>query len=166
MSTSAQTSLGGTDQPLDIDALEALPSTGGVSVFDFVYRDIRFAARCEDKGDGTARLKLVGDIGPVPFSAEAPVARLGMAHIIMHANNLLGQRFRLNDRLLFGVETQITTPVTATTLVTGAVGVLAPATPYFDLFTVYMEPGIGVRPEWRRGGRAAAPRLALTGPAR
>lgn len=165
MSTSTRLSLGDADLP-DIDALEALPSTGGVSVFDFTYRGIRFAARCEDAGEGKARLKLVGDIGPVPFSAEAPVARLGMSHIMMHANNLLGQRFKMADRLLFGAEADIATPVTATTLVTGAVGVLVPAAPYFDLFAVYLEPGIGIRPEWRRGAKPPAPRPALTGPAR
>ncbi|HSV28811.1 MAG TPA: hypothetical protein VLL76_04615 [Candidatus Omnitrophota bacterium] len=159
--------LGGTDLP-DIEALEALPSTGGVSTFDFTYHGIRFAARAEDFGDGEARLKLVGDIGPVPFSAEAPVARLGMAHIMMHANNLLGQRFRMADgRLLFGAAAPLATPVTATNLVTSAAGLLIPASPYFDLLAVYMEPGVGIRPEWRRG-RQPAPksRPALTAPAR
>jgi hypothetical protein len=165
MSTVERLTLGSADLP-DIDTLEALPSSGGVSVFDFTYRGIRFAARCEDTGEGKARLKLVGDLGPVPFSAEAPVARLGMAHIVMHANNLLGQRFKLGERLLFGVETEIAVPVTATTLVTGAVGVLVPAAPYFDLFAVYMEPGVGIRPEWRRGAKAPAPRPALSAPAR
>lgn len=166
MSTPTRLSLGDADLP-DMDAIEALPSTGGVSAFDFTYRGIRFAARCEDAGDGTAMLKLVGDFGPVPFSAEAPIARMGMAHIIIHANKLLnGKRFQLTERLIYAAEARIHTPVSATNLVTGAVGILVPATAYFDLFTVYMEPGIGIRPEWRRGGKAPAPRLALTGPAR
>lgn len=169
MSNTKRFALGGIELPADIDALEALPSSGGLLTFDFTYRGIRFTGDCKDQGDGTARLKLAGDIGPVPFSAEAPAARVGMAHITMHANNLLGQRFRLaGGRLLFSGMADCPAPVNATALVAAAAGILIPAAPYFELLSVYMDPGVGIRAEWLRSPRANPPQkpLALSAPER
>ncbi|MGE5537565.1 MAG: hypothetical protein ACM33T_00235 [Solirubrobacterales bacterium] len=151
-------SLGGSVLPIDIDAIESLPATGGVIVFDFTYRGIRFGVRCEETGEGTARLKAVGDVGRVPFSAEAPAARAGLSAIILHGNDLLGQTFRLVDgRILLGGERILALPVTATRLVTALAEILIPAAPYLDLCDVYLAPDGSLRPEWRRPARPVAP---------
>lgn len=161
--------LGGPALPLDIDSLEAaLPFDGGLIQFDFTFRGTRFAVRCEE-GHGTdgspadARLRVVGDVGPMPFSAESPTARAGLSAIILHANGLLGRVFRLTEanRIVLGTETDLPLPVTATRLVTALARFLIPAAGYLDLVGVYVQPGgAALKPEWRRR-RPATPFKAL-----
>lgn len=161
MPSAKRLSLGGVELPLDIDAVDALPLGGGTAKFDFVYRGIRFAAQCVE-GDGAATLKVVGDIGRMPFSAEAPAARSGLSHIIMHANGLIRNTFRLaGERILVGGEASVATPVTATALLAAVAGMLIPVSPYLDLAAVYFEPGGDrLKPEWRvRARPAGAPAL-------
>ncbi len=156
MSNAKSLSIGGMTLPLDLDAVETLPMGGGGAQFDFHYRGIRFAGQCVES-DGGATLKLAGDVGRLPFSAEAPAARSGLSFIIMHANGLLGRVFRLvDDRIVVGREVSVATPVTATALVAAVATVLIPVAPYLDLAAVYFEPGgERLKPEWRVRARPA-----------
>jgi len=159
MPDSKQIRVGGIALPLDVAAIEALPiNPGGVMQFDFAYADIPFSARYEEGGD-TGRLRLSGDVGPLPFSAESPAARAGLAQIIAAAASALGPVFRLaQGRIKLGRDLSIPVPATAVGLITAVAGSLIPAKPYLDLMSVYVRPplepgkvGIGaVRPEWRR----------------
>lgn len=165
MSEATRLNLGGTLLPLDIEALEALPVTaGGTMQFDFCYRNIRFAARYQESDEG-GMLKLVGDVGPLPFTAESPAARAGLGHIVVHANDLLGSMFRFADsRIVLSTKAEVAKPLTATNVISAVSSVLIPATPYLDLIAVYIRPPLAtarpgesaLRPEWRKGRAKSA----------
>lgn len=151
--------IGGLCLPLDVETLESLPvNPAGLIQFDFSYRSIRFAVRyAEREADG--QIKIVGDAGPLPFSAEAPAARAGLVQIMLEANDVLGPRFRLADgRILLGAEMIIAPPMTATKLIGVVASVVLPAIPYLDLIAVYIRPPLApaapgvpaLRPEWKR----------------
>lgn len=168
MSKSNAFSLGGMALPLDIDAVleeaeaQPLSSGDGPVAFDFGFRFVRFVARLEQSGPA-ALLKLVGDMGPMPFSAESPAARSGLARIVESGNSVLGAgTFRINQgRILLGGETSVTTPVAAVGLVSAVTRFLAPAIPYMELIALYIRPPLvparpgesAVRPEWRKSKR-------------
>lgn len=149
--------LGGIPLPLDIDALETLPvAAGGMIKFDFVHRDIRFAARY-DQADGM--LALTGDCGPLPYTAESPHARAGLGYIVVEANDVLGRTFQFSQsRILLTASTPVMAPVTATHVMAAIAAILVPALPYLDLIAVYIRPPLAptkpgesaLRPEWRR----------------
>lgn len=151
--------VGGMCLPLDMEALEALPiNPGGIFQFDFTFHDIRFAIRYEEKDDH-GHLRVVGDVGPMPFSAESPAARAGLNQIMRAANDALKSRFRIaQGRLVLGTEVEIDRPVTATKLISTVAMLIIPATPYLDLVALYLRPPMApakpgqpaLRPEWRR----------------
>ncbi|WP_041041895.1 hypothetical protein [Paramagnetospirillum magnetotacticum] len=161
-------SLGGMSMPLDIDAVlegaEAPPLTldNGPVAFDFGFRFVRFAARLEQSDSGV-QLKLVGDLGPMPFSAESPAARAGLARIVESGNSVLGTgTLRIGQgRILLGGDLRIPAPVSAVGLVSAVACFLAPATPYMELISMYVRPPLAparigesaVRPEWRKAKR-------------
>lgn len=144
--------VGGMCLPLDMEALEALPiNPGGVFQFDFTFHDIRFAIRYEEK-DEHGQLRVVGDVGPMPFSA-------GLNQIMRAGNDALQSRFRVaQGRVLLGTEVDIDRPVTATKLISAVAMLIIPATPYLDLIALYLRPPMApakpglpaLRPEWRR----------------
>ena len=164
MSSSQQIILGG--QPLPID-LGAVIGTNQREVglapvqFDFIYAHIHFACRCDrqDKDDGGgAVFKLVGDVGPQPFTAESAAARNAVQTIIDGANRHLGLIFRLADgRVLVGTELRLAIPVTATDLVSTVVKFMLPILPYTSLLSEVIRPPLQegkpgespVRPGWR-----------------
>lgn len=165
MSEATQLNLSGALVPLDIEALEALPVTpGGTMQFDFCYRNIRFAARYQEgetreDGETGGVLKLVGDVGPLPFTAESPAARAGLGHIVVHANDLLGPMFRFaNNRIVLSTKVEVAKPLTATNVISAVSRVLIPAGAYLDLIAVYVRPPLAparpgesaLRPEWRK----------------
>lgn len=166
MSNSNSFSLAGMALPLDIDAVleeageSPVLSTGaGPVAFDFSFRFVRFAARLE-AGGGGMQLKLVGDLGPMPFSAESPAARSGLARIVESGNSHLGAGcFKITQgRILMGGEIPVSLPLTAVGLVSGIIRFLGPATSYMELIAMYVRPPqaparpgeSAVRPEWRR----------------
>lgn len=154
-------SLGGFALPLDIESLENLPvPPGGIIQFDFSYRDIRFTCRYqEDDGGGGGTLRLAGDVGPLPFTAESPAARAGLGQIVIEANDVLGPTFRFSQgRILLLAGEPVAPPLTATHVVSAAAATLIPAAPYLDLIAVYVRPPLAparpgesaLRAEWRR----------------
>ncbi|MBC7953566.1 MAG: hypothetical protein H7Z12_17330 [Rhodospirillaceae bacterium] len=160
MSKATKLNMGGALMPLDIEALDALPVTAsGTMQFDFSYRNIRFAARYQE-GESGGVLKLVGDVGPLPFTAESPAARTGLGHIVVHANDLLGSMFRFADsRIVLTSKVDVAKPVNATNVIAAVSSVLIPAAAYLDLIAVYVRPPLAparpgesaLRPEWRKG---------------
>lgn len=157
--------VGGLCLPMDVEALESLPvNPGGVMKFDFVFRFIRFAARYEETTEG-GHVKLVGDVGPLPFTAEAPAARAGLAQIVLEASDVLGPSFRFTQgRIVLGRDFAIERPVTASKLIGTVATFLVPAIPYLDLIALYIRPPLApakpgepaLRPEWRRKALAKA----------
>lgn len=159
MPETKKVTMGGIALPLDIDGMETLPvPAGGVIQFDFSYRHVRFACRYQDGGVG-GTLRLAGDVGPLPFTAESPAARAGLGQIVVEANDVLGPTFRFSQgRILLVAGEPVARPLTATHMVAAAATILIPATPYLDLIAVYVRPPLAparpgesaLRPEWRR----------------
>lgn len=165
MSKTKTFTLGGKALPVDLHTVwtddngQTLTVGDGTIQFDFGYRDIRFAGRM-DQAEGRAHLKLVGDLGPLPFSAESPAARAGLIRIIESATSALGgEAFRVaQGRILLGGDLDIPVPVSATGLVTSVARFLLPTAPYLELIAMYIRPPLAVakpgesavRPEWRR----------------
>lgn len=157
--------VGGLCLPLDVEHLESLPvDPGGVIRFDFAYRHIRFAVRYDEHQAGGV-VKVVGDAGPMPFTAESPAARAGLNQIMAAANDLLPARFHLSaGRILLGGETAVDRPATAAKLITAVATLVVPAVPYLDLVAIYVRPPLdptkpgeaALRPEWRRRPRGTA----------
>ncbi|TAN70272.1 MAG: hypothetical protein EPN20_05775 [Magnetospirillum sp.] len=157
--------LGGKALPIDLHTVwtdddgHALTMGDGIIQFDFGYRDVRFVGRLE-QAERHAHLKLVGDLGPMPFSAESPAARAGLARIIEAGNADLGTAlFRVTlGRVLVGCDIDVPVPVTATGLITSVTRFLLPTLPYLELIAMYIRPPLtaakpgesAVRPEWRR----------------
>ena len=148
---------------LDADGAHSLPLSNGAAQFDFGYRDIRFVGQV-DPAPGGARLRLVGDVGLMPYSAESPPARLGLARILVAANDALaGPRFRVTQgRILVGADIELSLPLTAAAIVAAVALVLVRVRPYLDLIAVYVRPPLApadspgespIRPEWRRSRR-------------
>jgi hypothetical protein len=144
---------------LDAEGSHALPVCGEVAKFDFGFRDIRFVGQVDPRPNGT-HLKLVGDVGPMPFSAESLAARAGLARIIAASGDVLGGHpLRVNQgRILAGVEADLGQPITATALVAAVALFLVRLSPYLDLIAVYVRPPLAsarpgepaIRAEWRR----------------
>lgn len=167
MPEAKKVTLGGIEMPLDIEALESIPVAADGSIqFDFSYRQIRFTCRYSG-GQEAGSLKLAGDVGPLPFTAESPAARSGLSYIVIDANDLLGPTFRFSQgRILLMGSQPVEPPVTAIHILTATARILIPATPYLDLISVYVRPPLAparpgetaVRPEWRRqpGRKVAA----------
>ncbi|RAU20173.1 hypothetical protein CU669_19770 [Paramagnetospirillum kuznetsovii] len=165
MSKTKSFTLGGKPLPVDLhtvwtdDAGQAPTLGDGAITFDFGVRDIRFVAQLEQMA-GDAHVKLVGDLGPMPFSAESPAARMGLARIVEAANEHLGEcLFRVTQgRLLLGHDLAIPMPVDATGLVTEITRFLVPTLPYVELVAIYIRPPLApsrpgesaLRPEWRK----------------
>lgn len=166
MSQAKTFTLGGTTLPLDLPNVcllesgdAALPMANGAIAFNFVYRGIAFVGRLDLEGQD-ARLKLVGDVGPMPFSAESTEARSGLARIVAATNDHLGKTiFKVTGgRMLLGGELDVAVPVTATGLIEVIARFLLPTTPYIDLVAIYVRPPresarpgeSAVRKEWRR----------------
>lgn len=158
MAEAKKCTLGGIALPLDIESLESLPiPAGGIIQFDFTWRHIRFTCRYQEGTDG-GTLRIAGDVGPLPFTAESPAARAGLNQIAADANDLLGPTFRFSQgRILLIAAEPVQRPLTATHVVAAAVAILIPVAPYLDLISVYIRPPLAparpgesaLRPEWR-----------------
>jgi len=150
--------MGGIALPLDIDSLETLPiPPGGTIQFDFTYRFIRFVCRYQHDERGGS-LKLAGDVGPLPFTAESPAARAGLGQIVIEANDVLGPTFRFSQgRILVVASEPVQPPLTASHIIAAAAAILIPIAPYLELISVYIRPPLAparpgesaLRPEWR-----------------
>lgn len=160
MSEHKTLSLGGNVLPLDIEAFETLPVPVGSSIrFDFVFRFVRFRMICEH-GEDSATLRLTGDVGPLPFTAESPAARGGLIQIMHHVNERFGPRLELvsGNRLRFAAVEPLPLPITATHLVSAVTAMLLPIGPYLDVIATYVRPPLApanqgessIRPQWRR----------------
>lgn len=153
--------LGGKPIPLDlqtvwVDAAGNPQTVGeGPIKFDFVFRGVRFAGFCDREAN---TLKLAGDLGLMPFTAESPEARMNLAVIIAEANDVLGPHFRLSKgHLLLGLEAEFKPPLDAVALIATVARALLPAAPYLDLVRMMIRPPLetpsgqsSLRPEWRR----------------
>jgi hypothetical protein len=162
MSKTSRFFLGSLELPLDLRTIAgggtppSAPAHGPIT-FDFAFRGNRFGGRYDDS-DGRGSLKVVADLGPLPYSAESPEARAGLLCIVEAANQSIGPVFRIAlGRILIGTEHTVDLPVTAIGLVTAAAQVLLPFGPYIDLVATYLRPPLAIkpgesalRPEWRR----------------
>ncbi len=151
--------------PLDVSDMidqrgEAMATAMAPIKFDFVYADIRVSCRCDQQDGGGSHLRILGNAGVLPYTAESPSARAAIHAIVEAANQVLGPTFRLtNGHILMSGERTLPPPVNATALVSEVVRFLVPAKPYLSVIADVVRPPMApaeggdtqpVRLEWRR----------------
>jgi hypothetical protein len=113
-------------------------SEDGPVRFEFSFREIAFTGQFEER-DGIAQLRLVGDLGNLPFSAEAKVARQNILAIVKSANQVTGDSFFVTEqgRLLLRRAAMLEHPVTGPGLITGVISALHMINAYLDLVMMF-----------------------------
>src|SRR5580765_7985860 len=82
--------LGGFKLPLELDRMDLLGRNGKRPfVFRFAFRDIPFSCTAEQQ-DGHTVLALTGDLGALPYTAEAPARRRAVQMILSAAHRHSG----------------------------------------------------------------------------
>lgn len=111
------------------EATPALPIN-----FRFVWQQMGCVARV-DKTDKGLRLRLVGDLGPVPFSAESPDTRDRLLELARWSTRSAGCRFTVSPRRHLNLlgELPVTEPLTGAAILSAAVHFLVDARPYVTL---------------------------------
>jgi len=154
--------IGGQSIPLDLDNLTEDAYKLGTSLapveFAFTYVGVRFACRSELIDSDAAVLRLAGDVGPLPFSAESRRGRAAIQAIVDEAGNTLGPLFKLTrGRIMVGGDRPLAAPITAAVLVTAVASFMLPIRPYLDILAEVVRPPMQpakpgespLRPEWR-----------------
>jgi len=121
----------GATLPIELDRL-ALPQTMGVTVaptneivFRFAYLDVPFAGRVERRGVG-AVLRLTGDLGPLPFTAQAAERRRRALWTIAAACRETELDWSVSEKQAIAVagEIELARPLTPAAMVSGAIALL------------------------------------------
>lgn len=135
--------------------MESLPlGPDGAIQFDFDYRHIRFRVRWDEESE---RFRLAGDVATLPYSAQAPAARAGMAQVVFEANDALGMCFRMmGNHILIGRDIEVPRPLTATKAIAAVGTLVIPLIPYLELLGCYVRMPLErkgnepmLRAEWR-----------------
>lgn len=102
--------------------------------FGFHWRNNRFAARIEPVGDDY-RLRLVGDVGPLPYSAESPSLRERLLRLVQWSNGQSSCRFTVTSRrrLNLLMDSMLADPLTPTRVLSHATLALVRAAPFIEL---------------------------------
>jgi hypothetical protein len=156
MQHSSKLILGGLKLPLD--------ERSGVAVierkdfkFRFSYRQITYSVHFTTLGE-VSTLDIVGDIGPMPFSAESALARAELQTVLDAANAHLGEVFRIDDGRIKMIGTvAVAPPVTAAGMITSIAHFLLRRRPYLETIAVFLFPPgerrtsgeVALRPGWR-----------------
>ncbi|HVI50997.1 MAG TPA: hypothetical protein VM661_07295 [Candidatus Sulfotelmatobacter sp.] len=154
--------LGDTKMPIDIHHLGVEDGDHEAGTkrdnfrFTFVWRMLKFQAAYHEQGG--AEMDLSAEIGPFPFSAESPQARVDLKAIIAAANSQLGPVFQERQgRIVLIRRLPVILPVTAVGLITAVTGFLLKIAPYLDCIATVMATPLEVakgaprlRPNYRR----------------
>lgn len=102
--------------------------------FRFVWHQMGCVARV-DKTDKGLRLRLVGDLGPVPFSAESPTTRDRLLELARWSTRSAGCRFAVSPRRRLNLlgELPVAEPLTGVSILSAAVRFLVDVNPYVAL---------------------------------
>lgn len=100
--------------------------------FTFQYRGLPFAGELSDRASG--RLRLVGNLGKLPYTIEAPFARRLLRQLVLATHRLARARFHISEEqdVLFIAEAQAPAPHTP-------VSVIATTTVLMVTFKRYLE---------------------------
>ncbi|MGH6953411.1 MAG: hypothetical protein ACREGL_04465 [Alphaproteobacteria bacterium] len=144
---------------LDRGLLAVSPGEVGVPApvkFTFLFYGLQFQATVEKAGEN-ARLRLLAELGPLPFSYQSAVARRSLCQILRSSEEGSRARFRLGPAQAMRVEaeTPLSLPLSPVMLVASTTVLLVDAKPYLKMIADAL-PG-DHRPA------AAAPKAQLTG---
>ena len=101
--------------------------------FTFRWQNRHIIARVVER-DERPMLRLVTDLGVVPFSAENPDRRDGLLALTLPSNTPPLGHYAVTDRqrLMYCTETVLPAPVTGSTVVANVATTLLAAQPYFS----------------------------------
>jgi|GEM_PF-971537 len=124
--------------------------------FTFVWRMMKFQASYHEESG--AKMDLTADVGPLPYSAESPQARVDLKAIVAEVNGVLGPVFQVRGgKITLHRQLPVTLPVTAVGLVTALTSFLLQLGPYLDCLSTVMATPLEVskgaprlRPNYRR----------------
>jgi len=135
--TSPSFKLGQRPFPIDAETIEEAVLAEGPINFDFLYRGITFQARYEED-EQAALLRLVAEVGIMPYSAQSAEARRNVAYILSEANDTLGPLLRVsrNSRILLGATLSLEQPVTAVSFLVACAQFLLPVSPYLECLSL------------------------------
>lgn len=175
MTKGYQLLLGDRILPLDMQALAVDECGDMVTVdcsfplrFGFVIHGVPFAAVLDESDEGIG-LSLLGELGPMPYSAEAVQARVNLHAVIDAANEHLGPHLEVSNdgRMLLHRRAIIRGPLTAVNIISAIARLLLPSAGYLECVAAFVRPPAlaakqgesAVLPEWRNrrcGQRAGA----------
>ena len=103
--------------------------------FRFEWQGIPFAARVAVTDDGAARLRLVGDLGPVPYSAENARGRNRLMSLVGWRDVANPYRFAMDRRQHLNLlgDAEVDAPLTGAAIIATAAKLLLRAGPHLDL---------------------------------
>lgn len=125
--------------PLDLDRFGASFGLGpgrssGPLAFRFCFKEVPFAAQIEQRQDRAA-LKLAGDLGTLPFSAENPRRRRRLRRVLAAARHAAGVRWEItgDHHIRVAGETLLDLPLTPMAVIAAATALLLLSRPYLEL---------------------------------
>lgn len=125
------------------DGTVARRSEGQPIQFSFVHRGVLVAVTVEEVG-GVRRVRLFGNLGLLPYSAESRERRAGALQVLQAAAQTLNGRFRVtsDQKILLTCEADLPSDLVLTppNLLARVTAMLVAAKPYLDLLTLYVTP--------------------------
>ena len=143
--SSALAALGNLPQPLELGGIGAQAEEQHSPrdptrplKFTFVCYGIPFAAEV-DVGD-QPNLSLEGNLGALPYTAEAAAARVRILAVLAATRKLAAADFALGEDQTIRIRgaRELDQPLDATSIVTGVARILLPTKPYLDLIQDYL----------------------------
>ena len=141
MSVASTINIGGYTLPVGLESLRQVEDSVGQSpfspiAFTFDFRGIKFRCTCTEVAPNELLFSLSGRLGPLPFTAESPYARMAAQTIVQSAGRHLNGAINVADgHVVVAMKSDLHPPINATTLVSTIITVLSKITPYISLLT-------------------------------
>lgn len=136
-------------QPLPFEAGSLIVSDNGTlrrvpprnsMRFRFERFGVPISAMAWRTPEGDGRVRIEGDLGPLPYSVEAPEARKRVLQVLYAARFLEEPLLVLSPKhtIMLCAETTVAEPVTPITVITAVASLVVDAHPYLELIGEYL----------------------------
>tara|TARA_R110001606_G_scaffold164154_2_gene308478 strand:+ start:173 stop:628 length:456 start_codon:yes stop_codon:yes gene_type:complete len=120
---------------------------GSTVALTFDWNAFKFDARLDRESINLSRLRVICDIGSIPFTAEGAQRRINIMSILDATKSGFPIRTVISPqrRMQLIAEARLDAPVTTQNFITGIVTLVAKARPYLDLIQMIQQPTGSVR---------------------